>query len=427
ELNQLDSLTVISRTSAARFKNSELSVPEIADSLGVDAVIEGDVFRDGDSVRISASLIRAHPERQLWTGTYTRSLRNLMSLHAEVTRAVAQEIEIALTPQVEARLAGAQEADPEAYELYLRGHVLLGEYTEEAFWKAKEYFEAAIARDSSYAVAYVGLASTYSQLGFYGAVPPREAESRMRAYAARALSLDEDLADARAVMASSLKETWDWSGAERELRQAIALEANSEFARREYSSLLRALGRHEEALQQAEMALRINPLSPLANIEAGFVYWDAERYDEAVQLVQKSLDLDSMHVNAHYTLGLAYGQLGRFDDAVTAMQRSVALSGGSPVRLSGLGWAYAVAGRPDSAAAILERLEQLLDSVDVSPMLPAFIHTALGNHDRALELLERAYRERSPFMRYLKVEPRLKPLRGDARFQTLLRQMGLTS
>ena len=427
ELAKIGALRVISRTSVMRYKGTKKSLPEIARELNVDGVIEGSAQRSGNRVGITAQLIYAPTDTHLWAESYERDLRDILSLQKEVARTIAQQIRVTLTPQEQGHLAQAHPVNPEAYELYLKGHYLWNKRTEEGVRKGIEYFRLAIAKDPNYALAFAGLADCYSQPAFLGVVrlSPREAISQARAAAMKALELDDTLPEAHTSLALiKTNYDWAWADAEREFRRAIELSPSYANAHHFYSHLLMALGRNEESLSESKRALELDPVDPVINVHLGWDYLYARQYDLAIEQLRKTLELDPNLWDAHEFLGQAYEQKSMYSQAVTEFRKAVLLQS-NPRTLAFLGHTYAVSGRRNEAHNVLEKLQDLSKERYVSPYFIAVIDVGLGAPGRAFEDLERAYEERSENLIYLKVEPIFDSLRPDPRFQELMRRVGL--
>jgi len=306
-LSHIDSLRVISRTSAMHFKNTQLSVPEIAKTLGVDAIVEGSVAREGSHIRVHAQLIRGATDEHIWAEEYQREYRSILGLQDEVARSIAARIERSLTPQGPASLAPASAVGPEAYEDYLKGRYYFNQRTEDALNKSITNFQQAIAREPNYALAYCGLADSYALLGFRGSFPSKEALSQAKAAAVKAIALDDTLAEPHASLAF-IAETheWDWATAEREYKRALELNPGDARTHHWYAGYLMYVGRFDEGIAEAKRARELDPLSlPVNNALAGRLLV-AGRVDEALDQVRKTLEMDPHFAPAHQTLGWAY-------------------------------------------------------------------------------------------------------------------------
>ena len=425
ELAQIGALTVISRQSVMRYKDTEKSVPEIARELNVQAVVEGSVFRWGDSVRIQAQLIEAVPEEgHLWARTYDRELRHVLALHSEVARDIAARVRVALTPEEEARLASARVVNPAAHEAHLKGRYHWNKRTEEGFASALQQFQHAIELDSGYALAYAGLADTYLLLGNYGVLPRSEAQPKAKAAALKALELDETLAEAHISLAGVKGEyEWDWSGAEKEFMRALELNPNYATGHQWYAAHLTLMGRPDEGVAEIKKAQELDPLSLRINVDVGRALYFAREYDQAIEQYWKTLELGPNFPSAHSLLGLAYLEKGLYEQAIAELQKGIALAGGG---LSvWLGYAYAVAGMRREALEMLDKWNERWQLRRAGAPTIALIYAGLGEQDRALAWLEKAAAERDPGLGGLKAYPYWDSLRDDPRFPDLLRRVGL--
>jgi TolB-like protein/DNA-binding winged helix-turn-helix (wHTH) protein/Tfp pilus assembly protein PilF len=425
-LAKIKSLRVISRTSAMKYKNVRAPLAEIARTLRVDAVVEGSVVRSGDKLRITAQLIDARTDRHLWAEDYNRDLRDVVAVQDEVARRIAQEIRTTLTPEERAQLTSQRQVNPEAYEAYLRGRYFWNKRTEEAVRKAIPYFEQSMSKDPNYPLAYDGLADCWLSLGWYGYLSPKETFPQAKAAAMKALELDATLGEAHTSLAfANMNYDWDWSAAEREFQKAIELNPNYANAHHWYADYLSAVGRHEQAVTESKRALELDPLSPIINAWLGWRYFFARQYDLAIEQYLKTLEMDPTFVPAHLVLGQGYEQKSMTEKAIDELKKAVSLSGGSSLYVSSLAHAYAIAGRRSEAEMLLRQLNERAQNTYVPSFHIAIIYAGLGQKHQALVWLEKGYQERSTWMVWLRVDPRLDVLRSDPRFQDLLRRVGL--
>jgi TolB-like protein/DNA-binding winged helix-turn-helix (wHTH) protein/Flp pilus assembly protein TadD len=427
-LANIHGLRVISRTSAMHFKNTQLPVPEIAKTLGVDAIVEGSVIREGNQVRVHAQLIRGTSDEHIWAGEYQREYGSLLALQDEVARSIAERIEISLTPQERQILASTHSVDPEAYEDYLKGRYYFNQRTRDAMNKSVGFFQQAIARDPSYALAYCGLADAYALLGFRGGFPSKDALSRAKAAALKAIELDDTLAESHASLAF-IAETheWDWATAEREYKRALELNPGDARAHHWYAGYLMYVGRFEEGIAEAKRARDLDPLSlPVNNALAGRLLV-AGRVDEALAQLRQTLEMDPHFAPAHQTLGWAYLNLGKHLEAIQEFQEALRLSGTDDKDIMlDLGFAYATVGNREEARRMLAKLKKLHEQGLLPSGSIGILYGALGELDEAFAWLEKAYEERDPELTYLKVPGRrFAPLRHDPRYQRLVHRIGL--
>ena len=425
-LAKIGALRVISRTSVMRYKGSRKSLPEIAQELDVDAIVEGSVMRSGERVRITAQLIHAKTDRHLWAESYERDVRDVLSLQSEVASKIAGEIHIKLTPKERARLKHVRRLNPAAQDAYLKGRYFLNKRDTEGFKKAITYFEHAIELDPGYASAYAGLADTYTLMGAaaYGGLTPRQVLDKAKLTAMKALEMDDGLAEAHASLAfMRFRLDWDWAGAENAFRHAIELNPNYATAHHGYALLLAALGRTDEGIKEMRMAQAQDPLSLIIQSGVGRILHFARQYARAIEQFRSTIDMDPKFAQAHFDLGMSYAQTGLLREAVAEIKLAIEIAGPRPVTLAVLGNIYGTAGERSEAEAILRNLKQLAASQYVSALDLAYVYIGLGDADQAFSSIEKAYEERAGLLVYLKVEPMFDPIRSDARFANLLRKV----
>jgi eukaryotic-like serine/threonine-protein kinase len=424
-LAKIGSLRVISRTSAMQYKGTRAPLPQIARELHVDAVIEGSVLRSGDRVRITARLIEAATDRNLWAETYERDLGDILALQSEVARAIAGEIQIRLTPQEQASLARVWSVDAGAYQLYLKGRYQWEKRSEESLRRAHEYFRQAIDRDPTYAAAYAGLADYYITLANFNLMAAAEAFPKAKAAAARALDLDPSLAEAHTSMGSIRGSyEWDRAGAEESFKRAIELNPNYATAHHWHADHLVTLKRFDEGLAEITRAQAIDPLTLMITTDrSGYLFY-ARRYDEAYAHARRAVELDPLFAPSYRQLGGICEQLGRLDEAIAAFTTVRDLTQGSTSSLTALAHANALAGGEGEARGLLAELEALSKSKYVSSYGLAAVHVALGEVDRAFEWLDRALRDHDRALIWLPVAPRFDRIRSDPRMAPILRRIG---
>jgi eukaryotic-like serine/threonine-protein kinase len=427
ELSQIGALRVISRTSVMQYKEVKKPLRQIARELNVDAVIEGSVMRSGDRVRITAQLINARRDQNLWAKSYEKDLSDLLTLQSEVARDIVQEINIKLTPWEQNQLTRVRQIDPEAHVTYLKGRYYWNKFTDEGFRQAIEYFNLAIEKDSSHALAWTGLADTYILFAVDGFMPPKEVMQKAKVSAAKALQIDDTLAEAYVSWgAYNMFFEWNWMEAEKAFRRAIELNPNSADAHHFYGHYLQAMGRVEEGITATKRALELDPLSLILNSELGWAIYFARRYDEAIAQYKKTLKMDPNFVFAVWSLAMAYSEYGMPEIAIEEMQKFEAVAEHWAVFLAEFGYAYALSGQKTKALEVLHQLEKRSQREFIDPALMVNIYTALGDTRQALDWLDKAYEERScVWLPWLKVEPKFDPLRSEPRFIALLQKTGL--
>ena len=425
ELAQIAALRVTSRTSAARYRSQRPPLPEIARALDVDAIVEGSILLAGTRVRITAQLIDGATDTHRWASSYERNLDDVLALQREVAQAIAQEIQVTVTPKERLRLARPHRVDPEAHELYLRGRHHVFRLTDQDLDKAKALFERAIAVDPAFAPAHAALGDCFLAMTVFGVLAPERAYPLALRAVAAALTIDPDLSDAHRVTAFiKMSHEWDWAGAEAGFRKALSLSPGSAMCHWSYSLFLAALCRFDEAIAYGLQARAIDPLWPHIYNDLGSVYWMARRHAEAVESLRRALELDPQLVLSRRELGLVLAEQGKFDEAIRLLRAAVPLSDDAEA-LTYLGIACAMAGRIDEARAVLGELRERSRRRYVSPLNLAAVLGHLGERDEAFEYLERSFQERSGLMMFLKSYPIVDPLRNDPRFDALLRRMGL--
>lgn len=424
DLGQISALRVISRTSVMPYKSARKPLPQIARELGVDAVVEGTVLRSGNQVRITAQLIEAAADKHLWANSYEGDLRDTLALQNQVARSIAEQIRINLNTQEQAALKKSMVVNAEAYEAYLKGRYFWNKRTREGLKKAVEYFNAAIAKDPSYAQAYAGLADSFALLGNSDGLSPKDAYLKAKAAASKALELDDSLGEAHASLAFCLGDfEWNWDAAEKEYLRAIALNPGYATAHQWYAMQLRSLGRFDEAIVEIRKAENLDPLSLIISADVADVLFAAHRYDESVQQSRKAIDLDPEFPIAHYELGQALAQKKIFNGAIEELEKANRLSGGDTTCVAVLAYAYAASGRTDEARKLLDELNKRTDRRFSYPADEALIYASLNDNDEAMALLEKAYNDH--FDAQVLRSPAFDTLRSEPRFQELLRHMGL--
>jgi serine/threonine-protein kinase len=422
-LGKVRALRVISRTSVMQYKQTQKTVPTIAGELNVDAIVEGSVVRSGSRVRITAQLIQAKAERQLWSETYERNVSDILALQSDVAQAITSEVKAKVTPQEQARLANRRPVNPEAYELYLKARYLSSKWPDEEAKKSIIYIQQAIALDPTYAPAYADLADYHSYEALYGLRQLNETVPMARAAVGQALELDETLSEAHAELGEiNFTFDWDWTGAEKEFKRAIVFNPNSSRAHLKYSVFLISLGRSGEAVTEAQKALELDPLTVGTNFGLGWVLYYARKHDESIAQLKKTLELapDLAYPNA--VLGWNYAQKRMFPEAVASCQKAVAALPDQVV-LGSCGMVYAVARKRQDALTLLSRLKSPPPEMSLDPYNVAILYDGLGETDSAVEWLERAYVGRSGGLSGVKCELWSGPVRNDPRFKDLLRRM----
>ncbi len=425
-LAKIEALSVISRTTAMLYKRSDAPLPQIASELGVDTIIEGTVLRVEDSVRITVQLIDGASDRHLWADSYQRPLQDILMLQSEVARAVAREIQVALTPSEERRLSRTESVDPAAHEAYLKGLHHFLRFTGSDIRRALEYYEQATELDPGYADAYVGLATAHLNSTFFLSLPPAVTVPAARKENSKALELDP--ANSGAVLNRAWIEMtydWDWQGSERSHNRALELSPGWAYVHNNHSYMLACTGRFDEALEHVRRAQRLDPLSPVVGQHVGWVLYLARRYDEAIIQLEKTIELNPYFWFAHLRLAHVLLATGEYEKGIEAARRAIDLAGPETIRNGRpvLAQILAASGRQEDALSILAELETIARSQYLPPTDIARVYAALNRADDAFRWLEKALTVHDADLFMTKVWPAWDPIRDDPRFEDLLRRL----
>lgn len=425
ELSRIPGLRVISRTSAMKYRDSAMSVPEIGAELGVDAVVEGSVLRSGETVRATAQMIEAATDRHIWADNFDRSLTDILALYADVTREIANRIRLEVTPEQAAALQAPSPVDTDAYDDYLRGSYLCEKWGPEEMREGIELMRRAVAADPDYALVHAGLAICLQYASFFDYLEPRSVIDEARAAAARAIELDRDLPEAWVAFAAVRYYLgFDLPASELALERALSLNPSHVRALTHLSWQLGEAGRTEEAVALARRAMELDPFSASTGTTLAQALYLGHDFEAALPAWRDLVELDPADPSLRYYLGWGREALGDYAGAIAAYESAVELSGRESLYLSGLGHALAVSGRTAEAETLLAELERREVEGRAGPIHLAMLHLGLGNEDRAIDELERAFESRNSHMLYLKQGPQFDPLRGDERFEALLTRMG---
>jgi serine/threonine-protein kinase len=427
-LSQIRGLDVIARTSAVRFtRDVERSAEHVGRELRAGTLIEGSIRRSKDRIRVSVQAIDANTSAHLWSSTYERSLRDIFGVQAEIAERTARSLQVRMLPGEKRMIRKEATESSEAHALYLKGRKALLKNTESFLEESLSCFEGAIRMDPSYASAYAGLADCYSMLGDAGYIPQHEAMSRAESAAAKALELDEGLAEAHTATAALYYHRYDWKGAERELRRSLELEPSFAQAHAWLGAVLRNTGRLEEALVEFKRAQELDPVSASMSCYVAGGYRALHRPGEAIEQALVALEFDPASVGAHTQLGLAYLQNRMFKKAINEMEKAIASSDpGNVIALGNLGIAYAMSGEWAEAKRVLNEIERVSEKRHVPTDLLAVLYLLIGEKETALRLLSKAIDEQcSRWIPLMKVSPMFNSLRGEKRFEELLRRVQL--
>jgi len=430
KLSGLPNLKVISRTSAFHYKQRDIEPKKVANELGVEALVMGRVIQRGDDLSVSAELVDAREDKQLWGEQYSRKVADAASVQQEIVTAISGNLRARLASEDKTRLSKSSVTNPEAYQLYLKGRYHANQSTAAGLRKSIEYFEQAIERDPSYALAYAGLAD--SCVGLWGDwlyLPPNDSFPKAKAAAMKALELDDTLAEAHAALAYGKLFDWDWMGSEQEFKRAIELNPNSALSHQRYAESLKMRMRFNEAMTEVKRAQELDPLSPEIIAGVGSVYVFTRRYDEAIAQYQKALDLNPNIPAIRAELSWAYAMKHMYPqalaeyDQIAEQDKTVAPE--NQFLAGVLGWLYAVSGRRTDALRIAKEFKNLSSHAYVDFYQFAWVYAGLGDKDEALRLLERGYKEHAAAMVYLGQDVAWYGMRSDPRYADLLSRIGL--
>ncbi len=424
DLARISALRVVSRTSVMQYKGTKKPVSQLARELNVDAVLEGTVARDQDQVRITAQLIRAEPERHLWAEKYEARMSGILAMQDEVAEAVVSAIQVKVIGRERSPLATRRAVDPAAYEAYLRGRYLWEQTGEENLKKSREYLEQAVNADPGYALAWAGLGDTYDYLASWGVLSSQDVRPRAQAAAQKALDLDGTLPGPLVTLAEvKVNYEWDWAGAERLCKQAIAMAPDYGQAHHVYATLLAEVGRVGEAVAEARRAHEVEPLSPVFSANVVWKLYLARQYRDA-ELESQKMSSWYRGFTGGYVLASVYLQTGRPREAVAELRKTATEWGRGSLELMYLGHGLGVSGAKAEGQQVLNEMLELSHQRYIPPDYIAMVYEGLGKRDQALRWYEKAFAERS-LNGWILPDPQLDAIRAEPRFKMLLRNMGL--
>jgi adenylate cyclase len=424
-LAKIEELKVAARTSAFTFKNKNIDISEIARILNVNTILEGSVRKAGNRVRITVQLINASDGYHLWSERYDREMKDIFDVQDEIALAVVDALKVRLLGGEKDAVLKHNTDNSEAYELYLRGRFFWNKRTPAAFAKAIENFDRAINLDSDYALAHSGLADCHTFLGYYESFSPRKVAPKAKAAASKALDLDDTIAEPHAsVGVYKWFYEFDLAECERQFKRAIEINPSYTSTHHWYSSALAAQGRFDEAIREAEVSLKLEPLTPIVNANNARNFYIARRYDEAIKLSLKTLELAPDFFFARWTLGICYAQTGLLEQAIESLEKAITSHDVSHMKAD-LGRVLAESGRTAEARRLLQEFHERASHSYVSPVNLARIHVGLNETDAALDAIEHGCDDRSIALIWLGVDPAFDKLRGEQRFQEVLKKTGL--
>jgi TolB-like protein len=419
-------LRVMAQSTVFRYKGREIDPQAVGRELNVRAVLTGRIMQSGGSLRIGTELVDVATGCQLWGAQFDRKPGDIFLIQDEISNEISGKLRLKLTGEEKKRLVRHQTEDAEAYRLYLQGRHHWNRWTEEGFYKAIEYFQQAVEKDASYALAFTGIAESYVLLGWNSYLQPKDAFPNAKAAAMTALHLDPDLGEAHTPLAAALwLNDWQWQEADAEFKRSLELNSTYPTANHYYAEYLMTMGRHVEAIARIKSSQELDPLSLIINVAIGWAFYNARRFDEAIEQLLRTAELDPNYPMTYWILGLLYRATGRYDMAIAAGEKAVTLSGGSPLMRAALAHTYGKSGRAKDALQVLDDLTELAKHKYVAPHFFAGIHLGLGENDQAIEYLEKSWEEHCHWLIYLHLDPSIDDLRSNPRLQDLLRRVGL--
>ena len=423
-LSQIPDLKVSPRSSVFRYKGKEIDTEKVGAELGVDAVMSGRMVQRGDNLTISVDLVDVRNKKTLWGEQFDRKMSDLLSTQREIASAITEKLQLKLSGDAAKGTTKRYTDNNEAYQAYLKGRYYWNRRTAENLRKAIEQFKSATDRDPNFALAFTGLADCYVLLPEYAGVPTSETIPQAKAFAMRAIAIDDQLGEPHASLGQANLISWQWAESEREAKRAIELNPNYATAYHWYSHTLRSLGRFDEAAAIIKRGHEIDPLSSIISVNLSEIYLLQNDPNASIENTLKILELDPNFTEAYRSLGQSYLKLGRTAEAVTSLEKAVELSNRAGTAIMTLGYAYGVAGKRPEAAAIAKELEEKYARKETVAMYVAGVYAGLGDKDKAFEWLEKAFQNKED-LGFTRWRIHYEPLRDDPRYKDLLKRMNL--
>ncbi len=425
-LTKVKDLRVVARTSAFSFKGEKMDVREIGKKLDVETVLEGSVRKAGNRLRITSQLINVSDGYHLWSEKYDRDMEDIFAIQDEVTLAIVDTLKVKLLGGEKVELTKRYTENLEAYNLNLKGRHFLKHYTKEGLKKSLESFQQAIEKDPKYAMAYVGIATYYNNLGFYNFVPPKKAFPNAKEAAEKAIKIDDSLVEAHTALGFfKMMYEWDWEGAEKEHKQAIELNPSNASSRNMYAHYLWIMGRFEESLEEKKQAKELNRCSRNETQTRATILWTGRQYDRSIEEYKKLLEMSPDYYTARFWMAFPYAFKGMHDEAIATIEKAMTVSGGgAPLMWTAIGFIYSVTGKKDEAKKVLNQMLEQSKKSYIAPWMITAVYAGLGQKDKAFEWLEKSFKERDHWLTYLKTSPLVDNLRSDPRFPKMLKRMG---
>lgn len=424
-LSQLPNLKVSPTSSVMRFKGEAGDAAKVASELGVDAVMTGRLSQIGDSLNISVQLVDVKAGKVLWAEQYDRKMADLLATQREIATIITQKLELKLAGNDTKGITKKYTDNNEAYQAYLKGRTYWNRRTAENIKKAIAEFRTATDRDPNFALAYAGLADCYALLPEYAGTPARESLPQAKAYAERAIAVDDQLGEPHATLGIVYVQMWQWAEAETQYKRALEISPNYATAYHWYSIFLKNQGRYDEAEKIIRRAGELDPLSPSIGVNISMIYQLQNDHEASIKNSLKVIELDPNYGRGYEYLGLSYLKIGRKDEAVTALEKAVELTNRQNVVLSELGYVYGAVGRRTEALAVAKELEDKFARKAAAGHEVAGVYSGLGEKEKAFEWLEEDFQNRDSRLNTFRWELQFEPLRDDPRFKDLLKRMGL--
>lgn len=423
-LSQLPNLAVKSRSTVFYYKGKETSPKKIGEELNVQAVLLGRVVQRGDDLKLNLELVNTSTQDVIWSEQYSRKTSDLVSLQSEIARDVSSKLKSKLSGVDEAKVTKPSTENTEAYQSYLKGRYYWNRRTTENIKKAIEQFKAATDRDPNYALAYAGLADCYVVLNYYAGTPSSETLPQAKAYAERAIAIDNQLAEPHASLGQVGRQSWQWAEAEREYKRAIELNPNYATAYHWYSIFLKGVGRFDESAAMIKRAREIDPLSSVIAMNISEMYQWQNDHQASIENSLKVIELDPNYSDAYTGLGRSYLKVGRSAEALANFEKGIEMSKRASVALAELGYGYGVTGKRSEAIAIAKELEGKYARKESNGRYVAAVYAGLGDKDKAFEWLEKDFQQKED-LTWTRWEIPYESLRNDPRYKDLLRRMNL--
>jgi len=424
-LSQLPNLNVKPRSSVFRYKGKDTNLQTIGKELNVQAILTGRVVQRGEQLTLALELVDVDKDAVIWSEQYNRKQSDIVSLQSEIARDVSAKLKTRLSGAEEQKLAKTYTANPEAYQLYLKGRYYWQKRTAENIRKAMEQFQKAADVDPNYALAYSGLADCYAVLGDYTGAPEAETVPKVQAFARRALALDASLVEAQTSLAYSYQQAWQWADSEREFKRAMEMDPNYATAHHWYSLLLMESGRYEEGLAEIRRAQELDPVSLIIGYNLALNCLVTGDLNAAIDQSKRLIELDPSFPRAHQALAYALLKQNRHDEALAEFKKAADLSPNDRQSLRDLGYAYGMAQKRDDALAVLKELKANFETNEAYPQDIAAVYVGLGDKDQAFAWLERSYERRTGRLGRIGYHLPFESLRDDPRYTDLRRRMGM--